>query len=127
MMEQPQGIEELNATVKNLQERIDSLDYELRAWQVRAHHHCPRCGKPSLEPKKPINKPFHELPLTEAVLMVLADGDGPIGIRKLRAILEEKGMKSRLGRHGNSLRTAIARLVRAGRVQREEDAVEMLS
>lgn len=125
-MDQSQEMQAINETVQDLQKQIEELRYELRAWKVRAHHHCPRCGKPSLEPSKPLNKPFHELPLTEAVLMVLAEGDGPIGIRKLRAVLEERGMKSRLGKHGNSLRTAVARLVRAGRISREDDAIEIL-
>lgn len=125
-MEASQDVQELAATVKTLQERIDALDYELRAWQRQSHRHCPRCGKPSLEPKKPINRPFHDLPLTDAVLAVLSEGEGRLSIRKMREILEEKGMKQKLGRYGNSLRTSIARLVAAGRIQREGDTVEIL-
>ncbi len=125
-MEQLQDMQDMKATIKTLQERVEALDYELRAWQCQAHRHCPRCGKPSLEPRKPVNRPFHDLPLTDAVLMVLSEGDGRLGIRALREILEEKGMKQKLGRYGNSLRTTIARLVAAGRIQREGDAVEIL-
>ncbi len=125
-MDQQGEMQELSETVKSLQKQVEDLRYELRAWKVRAHHHCPRCGKPSLEPSKPLNKPFNELPLPEAVLMVLAEGAGPIAIRKVRMLLEERGMKSKLGKHGNSLRTAVARLVRSGRIQREGDTVEML-
>lgn len=125
-MEQLQDMQALNATVKALQERVEALDYELRAWQSQAHRHCPRCGKPSLEPKKPFNRPFYEQPLTDAVLMVLSEGEGRLSMKKLREILEEKGMKQKLGRYANSLRTAVVRLAAAGRIQREGDTVEML-
>lgn len=124
-MEQAQTIEELNATVKALQERVTALDYDLRSWQMKAHKYCPRCGGPSV-PSKPINLPFPSLPLTDAIMMVISEKDGPIGIRKLRTILEEKGMKDKVGRYGNKLRIATARLVKAGRLSREGDTVEML-
>ncbi|HMX92650.1 MAG: hypothetical protein KF854_02305 [Nitrospira sp.] len=124
-MEQTQSIEELSATVKALQERVTALDYDLRSWQMKAHKYCPRCGGPSV-PSKPMNLPFSSLPLTDAVMMVVSEKDAPIGIRKLRAILEEKGMKEKMGRYGNNMRTAITRLVKAGRLSREGDTVEML-
>lgn len=73
-----------------------------------------------------MNLPFSSLPLTDAVMMVVSEKDAPIGIRKLRAILEEKGMKEKMGRYGNNMRTAITRLVKAGRLSREGDTVEML-
>ncbi|MGC3973512.1 MAG: hypothetical protein QM771_03915 [Nitrospira sp.] len=120
-----QSIDDLSATVKALQERVTALDYELRAWQMRAHKYCPRCGGPSVQ-SKPINVPFASLPLTDAVMMVVSEKDSPIAIRKLRIILEEKGMKEKMGRYGNNMRTAITRLVKAGRLLREGDAVEML-
>ena len=124
-MEQALDVQELNATVKTLQARVNALDYELRAWQVRAHKYCPRCGGPSVD-KRPVNPPFSSLPLTDAVLVVLAEGEGRIAIRKMREILEEKGLKSKLGRYGNSLRTDIGRLVIAGRILKEGDTIEML-
>ena len=124
-MEQTQSIEELSATVKALQERVTALDYDLGSWQMKAHKYCPRCGGPSV-PSKPMNLPFSSLPLTDAVMMVVSEKDAPIGIRKLRAILEEKGMKEKMGRYGNNMRTAITRLVKAGRLSREGDTVEML-
>lgn len=120
-----QTIEELSATVKALQERVIALDYDLRSWQLKAHKYCPRCGGPSV-PSKPMNVPFPSLALTDAVMMVVSEKNGPIAIRKLRIILEEKGMKEKMGRYGNNMRTAITRLVKAGRLLREDDTVEML-
>lgn len=120
-----ENVQALSDSVKSLQERITTLDQQLRSWQVMAHMHCPRCGGPSVQPK-PINRPFSALPLTDGIMTVLAEGDGRMGIRKLREILEEKGMKSKLGRYGNSLRTAIARLVVSGRLLKEGDTVEIL-
>ena len=118
----------LDAVVKSLEYRlgeselrITSLADEFREWRSRAHAHCPSCGTRSLRERKHREKPFSEMPLTEAVMICLSEYDYPINARTLRLKLQERGYsKQKLGHYGNYLHTVICRLIEAGRMKRLE-------
>lgn len=118
----------LDAVVKSLESRLDesekriaSISDELREWKSRSHAHCSTCGHRSAQKKKYLEKPFSDLPLSEAAFMCLVEYTHPINVRTLRMRLEERGYPTaKMGRYGNYLHTVICRLIEAGRIQRLE-------
>lgn len=123
-----QELEILNAMVRTLEQRLEANESrlhtvtdELSEWKRKAHTHCPKCGGRSIEPRPHRITPFSERSLPEAILICLQGFDYPVGVRTLRDKLKELGFPdAKLGRYGNSLRTAINRLAEAGKIRRLE-------
>ncbi len=121
-----QELKVLSAMVRTLEQRLEqnetklhTVTDELSDWKRRAHAHCPKCAGRSIAPRPHRIVSFGERPLPEAIMMCLYEYDHPIGIRTLREKLEELGYPiQKLGRYGNSLRTAVSRLAEAGKLKR---------